>query len=129
MKLSEIMKRVCDTGDLDFEVSCVTADSRQIVKDCVFICIKGQKFDGHDHAKEAVEAGARAVVVEHDVGLDCQILVENTRNAYALMSAAFFGYPAEKMKIIGVTGTNGKTTITNILKHMLEDLGHKVRCV
>ena len=126
MKLSEIMKRVCDTGDLDFEVSCVTADSRQIVKDCVFICIKGQKFDGHDHAKEAVEAGARAVVVEHDVGLDCQILVENTRNAYALMSAAFFGYPAEKMKIIGVTGTNGKTTITNILKHMLEDLGHKV---
>ena len=56
MKLSEIMQRVCGTGDLDFEVSCVTADSRQVVKDSVFICIRGQKFDGHDHAKEAVEA-------------------------------------------------------------------------
>ncbi len=91
MKLSEIMQRVCDTGDLDFEVSCVTADSRQVVKDSVFICVRGQKFDGHDHAKEAVKAGARAVVAEHDVGLECQILVSNTRNAYALMSAAFSG--------------------------------------
>lgn len=107
------------------EISYITDNSAKVGENCVFVCIKGKHFDGHTKAAEALEKGAAAVIVQRDLGLENQIIVENTRNAYALACAAFFGHPERKLKIIGVTGTNGKTTSCFILKSVLDGMGHK----
>ena len=107
------------------EVTFITDNSAKVSEGCVFVCIEGKRFDGHTKAQEAIENGAVAVIVQKDLGLDCQILVENTRSAYALACAAFFGHPERKLKIIGVTGTNGKTTSCFILKAVLDGMGHE----
>lgn len=107
------------------EVSYVTDNSNKVCDGCIFICIEGKHFDGHTKAAEALEKGAAAVVVQKDLGLERQILVENTRSAYARICAAFYGHPERKLKIIGVTGTNGKTTSCFILKSVLDSMGHK----
>ncbi|MCD7775112.1 MAG: UDP-N-acetylmuramoyl-L-alanyl-D-glutamate--2,6-diaminopimelate ligase [Clostridiales bacterium] len=126
MKLSEILKRI-KTYDVyeDSEVTFITADSRKVCKGCVFVCIKGNNFDGHDAARQAVENGAVCVVCSRDLGLKNQIKVKNTREAFSLMCAEFFGNPADRLKLIGITGTNGKTTTAFLIKNMLEQLGHK----
>jgi len=108
----------------------VVYDSRKISEGCVFICIEGANFDGHDFAPEAVRLKAAALVVQKDIPLPedadiCQIRVEDTRYALALISAAYFDHPAGKLTTIGVTGTKGKTTTTYLIKHMLESAGHK----
>ena len=128
MLFSELIKNLKYKGIFeDFEVSSVTGDSRQeIEKNCVFVCIKGFQLDGHIFAKDVLERGAGAVVVERDLGLKNQIIVENTREAYALMCCEFFGNPSRKLKLIGVTGTNGKTTITNVIRQILINNGKKV---
>ncbi len=132
MKLRQIMESIPCTaakafkGWEDIEIEEITCDSRRVMPGMAFVCVKGGKLDGHEHAAEAVERGAVAVVAERDVGLECQVLVENTRRAYASMCGNFYGNPSRRMKLIGVTGTNGKTTITNLLKHILEHAGHKV---
>ena len=107
------------------EVTFVTDNSAKVSEGCIFICIEGKHFDGHTKAAEALEKGAAAVVVQKDLGLERQILVENTRSAYAYICAAFYGHPERKLKIIGVTGTNGKTTSCFILKSILDGMGHK----
>lgn len=107
-------------------VTSVTNDSRQVRKGSVFVCIRGGRFDGHDKAAGALEAGAAAVVVERDLGLPRQILVENTRAAYALLCGNHFGNPASRLKLIGVTGTSGKTTVAFLIKSILQEAGEKV---
>ena len=107
------------------EVTFITDNSAKVSEGCIFICIEGKHFDGHTKAAEALEKGAAAVVVQKDLGLEKQILVENTRSAYAYICAAFYGHPEKKLKIIGVTGTNGKTTSCFILKSVLDGMGHK----
>ena len=107
------------------EVTFITDNSSKVTEGCIFICIEGKHFDGHTKAAEALEKGAAAVVVQKDLGLEKQILVENTRSAYAHMCAAFYDHPERKIRIIGVTGTNGKTTSCFILKSILEGMGHK----
>lgn len=109
----------------DAAVTFLTDHSEKVAQDCVFICIEGRHFDGHDKAAEALAHGAAAVVVSRDLGLERQILVENTRSAYAHMAAAFFDHPERKLRLIGVTGTNGKTTSCFILRSILTTLGHK----
>ena len=109
----------------DTEITYITDNSAKVCKGCIFICIEGRRFDGHTKAKEAIENGAAAVVVQKDLGLEKQILVENTRSAYARLCAAFFGHPEKKLKLIGVTGTNGKTTTCFIIKSVLDSLNHK----
>jgi len=127
MKLSELLQGISYTTALaDCEITDVCSDSRKITPGCVFVCIKGEKFDGHSHAGAAVEAGAAAVICEHPVGLSCEILVENSRMTYAKMCAALCGHPEQKMTFVGVTGTNGKTTTTNLIKSVLTAEGHKV---
>ena len=104
----------------------VTNDSRQVREGSIFVCIRGGRFDGHDKAAEALDHGAAAVVVERDLGLTRQILVENTRAAYALLCRNHFGNPARQLKLIGITGTSGKTTVAFLVKSILQQAGKRV---
>ena len=127
MKLSEILKGICVKNEYtDGEVVDVTSDSRLVKPGFLFVCIKGASFDGHDVAKDMLAKGAAAVVCERDLGLENQIIVEKTREAYSPICANFFSNPAKSIKLIGLTGTNGKTTTTFIIKQILENLGKKV---
>lgn len=127
MKLSEILKGLKVKNEYaDREVVDVTADSRIVEEGFLFVCIKGASFDGHSAAQEMIEKGAAAVVTERDLGIDSQIIVDDTRAAYSPICANFFGNPAENLKLIGLTGTNGKTTTTFLIKQILENVGKKV---
>lgn len=127
MKLSELLKNAdVKNSFADCEIVDVTQDSRLVREGFLFVCIKGNTFDGHSVAKEMLEKGARAVVCEKDLGLENQIIVSNTREAYSVICANFFSHPAKKLKLIGLTGTNGKTTTTFLIKQILEGAGKKV---
>lgn len=127
MKLSEILKGIKVKNDYeDREVLDVTQDSRLVKEGSLFVCVKGAAFDGHSVAAEMMEKGAVGVVVERDLGIDGQILVENSREAFSPVCANFFGNPADRLKLIGLTGTNGKTTTTFLIKQILENCGKKV---
>ena len=111
------------------EITALVYDSRKIVPGCMFVCIKGAAFDGHTCIGEAARKQAAAIVVEQETELPdgpAVLKVENTRLALAMLSAAWFGYPAERLKTIGVTGTKGKTTTTYMIRSILESTGHKV---
>ena len=127
MKLSELLAGVNLSVDIaDIDIADVSCDSRNVPKNSIFICIKGEKFDGHDHAEKVCENGAKIVICDHDVGLKNQIIVEDTRAAYAIICANFFGNPSKKMTMIGVTGTNGKTTIVTTIKDALTKCSKKI---
>lgn len=127
MKLTEVLNGIKTKNEFaEAEIADVTQDSRLVKPGSLFICIKGNTFDGHSVAADMVKNGAAAVVCEHDLGLENQVVVENTRAVYSEICANFFGNPAEKLKLIGVTGTNGKTTTTFLVKQILENAGKKV---
>jgi UDP-N-acetylmuramoyl-L-alanyl-D-glutamate--2,6-diaminopimelate ligase len=108
------------------EIKNVTDDSRKVDENTLFVCIKGEKYDGHIFAKHAEQAGCVAVVAERQTEANLpHIIVKNSRQALSLLCAKLFGNPLKSIKLIGVTGTNGKTTTTYILKHILEQNGHK----
>ncbi|MCR5399377.1 MAG: UDP-N-acetylmuramoyl-L-alanyl-D-glutamate--2,6-diaminopimelate ligase [Lachnospiraceae bacterium] len=119
------------SGEEDKEISAVIYDSRRLCKDCLFICIEGANFDGHSVIADAAASGAAGVVVCKDVALPADsdmtvIRVEDTRYAMAFIAAAYNGNPADKLTVIGITGTKGKTTVTYMTKGILEQAGHKV---
>lgn len=132
MKLAALLERLdyeCKIGSINVEVNAVINDSRKVKDGSMFICIRGAVVDGHSFIEEVVEAGASVLVVEQEIVVPAGVTViqvADTRYAMALISAAFFGYPAETLKVIGVTGTKGKTTTTYMVKSILENAGYKV---
>ncbi|MCC8140904.1 MAG: UDP-N-acetylmuramoyl-L-alanyl-D-glutamate--2,6-diaminopimelate ligase [Lachnospiraceae bacterium] len=116
-------------GTTKGEVSALVYDTRKVTEGCLFVCIKGLVYDSHEHVAEIVAAGARCIVAERPVEVpeDVTLIeVEDTRYALAILSSAWFDWPARRMKVIGVTGTKGKTTTTFMIKGILEHAGYRV---
>ncbi|WP_084233552.1 UDP-N-acetylmuramoyl-L-alanyl-D-glutamate--2,6-diaminopimelate ligase [Papillibacter cinnamivorans] len=131
MKLKELLRDVVilsSTADMETEIHSVCYDSRKVSPGDLFVAIEGFETDGHAYIPRALEAGAAAVVCQKapEDGVP-HVMVSSSRRALAVISANFFGRPAEKMKFIGITGTNGKTTTTYLAKRLLEQaLGARV---
>jgi UDP-N-acetylmuramoyl-L-alanyl-D-glutamate--2,6-diaminopimelate ligase len=107
-------------------ITSIEMDSREVKPGSLFICIEGYTVDGHDFAKMAVEKGAVAVLAEKPLQLDAPvILVKSTKRAMAVLADAFYGQPTHKMHLIGVTGTNGKTTTTHLMEKIFQAAGQK----
>ncbi len=121
------MSYVMDTrGNLDTEIGEITSGSRDRTVNGLFFCIVGARFDAHDYAWEAVENGCVALIVEHYVELDVpQVRVSNGRAAMSRIAMTFYGYPSRSMRMVGITGTKGKTTTTYLLKSIIEKAGLK----
>jgi len=124
--LSGVAHDIIKTGD-DTKITKVVIDSRQVVPGALFVCLKGLATDGHDYLPQAIVAGAAAVVVQQDVqGVPKNVVVikvSDTRKAMAYIAANFYGNPSEKLRLIGVTGTNGKTTTTCFIEEIFRNLG------
>ena len=128
-QLLERLEYECVQGSLDKEITDLVYDSRKAATDSLFVCVKGTTVDGHGFAADVVQKGATVLVVSEDVNVPetvTVIKVADTRYALALLSAAWFDYPAEQLKVIGITGTKGKTTTTYMVKSILEGAGYKV---
>ena len=130
-KLRDLLEKLeyqCIQGTLDKEITAVIYDSRKAEKDALFVCIKGAVSDGHSYGAEVAEKGVSVLVVQDPVQVGPEVTViqvEDTRYALACISAAWFDYPSDKLKTIGITGTKGKTTTTYLIKSILENAGHK----
>ena len=144
MKLSFLLERleyeVISTGSegIDAEITTLVYDSRKVEPGSVFVCIKGAASDGHSYAQDVIDKGAAALIIQDDIDVPMDVIsskgvaiirVADTRYALALLSAAYFNHPAEKLKVIGITGTKGKTTTTYMVKSILENAGYKVGLV
>ncbi len=118
MKLSELLRGVTlqAAPEEDIEISGLSCDTRTMRPGEVFVALRGYKTDGHLYIDEALRSGAAAIVAEEGEGV---LLTGDSRAAFAIMAANWFGHPAEDLKIIGVTGTNGKTTVTTLLWGLL----------
>ena len=121
-------------GNVDIDITKITSNSKDVERGALFIAIKGFETDGHEYIENAIENGAIAIMIQE--GYDYRklmanesitlIMVPDTRIAQAICAANFFGNPAEKLKLVGVTGTKGKTTTTYMIKEILEKQGKKV---
>jgi len=111
-------------GSLDATVSDITNDSTQVSRGSLFCCVVGDLVDGHEFARDALNAGASALLVERELPLDCaQIVVTNTRRAMGEISSALYDHPSQKMRVVGITGTNGKTTTAHLLGAIFRQQG------
>ncbi|MBQ8429210.1 MAG: UDP-N-acetylmuramoyl-L-alanyl-D-glutamate--2,6-diaminopimelate ligase [Clostridia bacterium] len=132
MRLSQIIERLSEKeivfeGEADREIAALTTDSRLREKNSLFICLRGGKVDSHTCVKQAIKNGVVAIVSEKKLDVELpQILVTDTREALAIIAAAFYGYPSEKMKMIGITGTNGKTTTAHMFAEICKQSEKKV---
>ena len=134
MKLKEILQSIdCKIiGDVELEVKDIQFDSRKVTKGTLFVAQRGTKVDGHDFIDKAVEQGAVAVVCEKQPASHYQqsiIVVNDSSEALGLMADNFYGHPSRQLKLVGITGTNGKTTTVTLLHRMFRMLGHHVGLV
>ncbi len=107
------------------DITNITDDTRKIRRSGLFVCIKGKSFDGHLFAHKALDKGAEVIICERDIGIKNAIIVEDSRKAYAKICSAFYGNAHKSLRMIGVTGTNGKTTTSYLIKKILDDSGFK----
>lgn len=132
MQISDLIKDIQTiriVGELDQETTAITADSRQVTTGSTFVAVRGTQHDGHQYIERAVDAGAKLIIAEkiperHIAGV-CYIQVEDSTEALGLVSSAFWGHPSKKMTVVGVTGTNGKTTIATLLYRLFLSLDYK----
>lgn len=130
MKLKEILKEtnfISFTGNGDAEISDITCNSREVTPGSIFVCIKGFKTDGHKYLGDAIARGAVCAVITEDVdepGI-ATVKVEDARFAMAQMSASLYRHPSRDIKVIGITGTNGKTTTAHLIQSVIEMAGKK----
>lgn len=133
MKLTDLLsevKTLSITGDTDIDITGVNIDSRKIDVGHIFVAIKGTQVDGHCFINKAIESGAKAILLE-DVPSELKdgityIQVESTEKEVGKIATMFYGNPSKKLKLVGVTGTNGKTTIATLLYNMFRAFGYKV---
>lgn len=132
MRASELLLAIgvdIPSGIDDTEVTAIVTDSNKVIKNCIFICLCGSTYDGHDYIPEAIEAGAAVIVAEKVrdvcVGGAAIFYVENTRRATSLLYNAWYGYPARDMKVVGVSGTNGKTSTARMACRIFENAGYR----
>ena len=123
------IKPISISGNADIEVTGINIDSRKIEKGHMFVAIKGTQTDGHAYIGKAIELGATSIVCETlpetlDEGV-AYIVAESTEDAVGRLATAYYGYPSTKLQLVGVTGTNGKTTIATLLYNMFRKMGHK----
>ena len=131
MKLCELIQALggnCQTsGDMNVEIHSLCTDSRKAERGSLFFCIQGLTRDAHEFAPEVVAKGASAQIVQRFLELDCpQVLEQDVREALSLIAQCFYGYPARSMRLLGITGTKGKTTSSYLTKAILETAGYKV---
>lgn len=131
MNLKDILKGIdyqIIKGEINLEINKIAYDSRKVEKGDVFVCIEGYSTDGHKYIGKAIEKGAAAIIctkLSDELQACTVIKVENSRRVLAAAAANYYDHPAEKLKLIGVTGTNGKTTSTYMIKAVLESAGYK----
>ncbi len=131
MKIEQIIgdeKIVRIVGDFsNIDITNLSCDTKEIINGTLFFCLKGNKVDGHNYAQNAKELGAVALVVEKLLEVDLpQVVVESSRYSMAIFAGNFYKNPRNKLKLIGITGTNGKTTSTYMIQSILKDAGYKV---
>lgn len=133
LKLSQIKELLPDgrvvSNGRELELSAICYDSRQVTPGALFVAVKGEKFDGHQFIPDALQKGASVIITQKQVETPVkipQVIVSDTRRALAILSHEFYNNPSRKIKIIGITGTNGKTTTAYILSAILEAAGNKV---
>lgn len=132
MKLEKLIENLDANvvGETDHEIFDITYNSKEVTKGSLFVCIRGENSDGHDFAKDAEKNGAAAILCEKQVQVNIpQIVVSSTRKALSKVFSCFYDNPQNKLKIIGLTGTNGKTTTSFLIKSILEESGKKVGLV
>lgn len=128
MLLSKLLSGLeyTSSAGLEIEISDIIYDSRKVIPGCLFVCLCGASADGHAYAKQAEEKGAAAILAQQEVPVNIPVVqVKDSRYAMAVMSAAFFGHPASKLKTIGLTGTKGKTTTSYMIRSILESAGYR----
>jgi UDP-N-acetylmuramoyl-L-alanyl-D-glutamate--2,6-diaminopimelate ligase len=132
MLLSDIIKGLSFTelqGSADVNISAVVFDSRKVVPGCLFVAVRGTVVDGHNYIEQAIKDGAAAIICEelpgHTAGEVDFLMVADSAAALGIISANFYDNPSKKLKLVGVTGTNGKTTVATLLYQLFRDLGYK----
>ena len=129
MKLSELLKNIKVKkvlNEKDVEITGISYNSKTVKKGDIFVCLKGEHSDGHQYAQMAVDNGAVALFVEQELAINVpQVVVESTRHQIADVASGFYNYPSKNINLIGVTGTNGKTTVTHLLQRIVEKAQHK----
>ena len=112
--------------DMSYEIEGISYNSKKARPNDIFICLTGEHVDGHEYAEEAAANGAVVFIVERRLNIDVpQIVVSSTEEMIARISSIFYGNPSRKLNIIGVTGTNGKTTVTHLIQKLYEANGQK----
>ena len=119
-------KKVSMAIDSELDIKLLTQDTREVVENSIFVAVEGYTVDGHDFVTQAVEKGAKIIIARKPISVSVPVVyVQDTNRAMAILADVFYGVPSQKMRMIGVTGTNGKTTVTHLIEQIYRDLNQK----